>query len=339
MVPPMPAQTRSSRAITPTRRYRRSANAIPIAGLCAAILFVAGCGSSGSGDSSGKLDVVATTTQLGDIAGQIGGDAVDVHQLLQPNTDPHEYEPRPDDIMATANARIVFESGDGLDTWMDSVISESGGDPETVVVGNSVPNRLPGEEEGAEASKFDPHWWHDPENVEAAIPVIRDSLIKADPDKKAAFERNAAVYLAKVKALDAGIRVCFAKIPARERKLVTSHDAFGYFADRYDIEVIGAVIPSQTTQAQPSAGELSDLSALVKKEGVKAIFPESSINPKLEEALAEQTGADASHTLYGDTLGTSGSSGDSYLRMEAANADAMLQGFSGGRLRCRIPGV
>ncbi len=308
-----------------------------MATVCAALLLPAGCGHPGSSDNAGKLDVIATTTQLGDIVGQIGGDAVDVHQLLQPNTDPHEYEPRPDDVTATANAKIVFESGDGLDNWMDTVVSESGGDPQTVVVGDSVPTRLAGE--GDQASNFDPHWWHDPQNVEAAIAVIRDSLIKAEPARKAALEKNATSYISKVRALDAGIRRCFSKIPARDRKLVTSHDAFGYFANRYDVKVIGAVIPSQTTQAQPSAGELSDLSALVKKEGVKAIFPESSINPKLEEALAAQTGAEAGHSLYGDTLGASGSSGDTYLKMEAANADSMLRGFSGGRLRCPIAGI
>lgn len=335
----MPPKHRPDGRIRTARSSRHLGFTIAVASAFTLIILIAGCGSSGSGDNTGKLNIVATTTQLGDIVGQVGGDAVDVHQLLQPNTDPHEYEPRPDDVTATANAKIVFESGDGLDTWMDTVVSESGGDPQTVVVGDSVPTRLAGEAEGDEASEFDPHWWHDPENVEAAIPVIRDSLVKADPARKAAFEKNAAAYLSKVRTLDVGIRRCFSKIPVGDRKLVTSHDAFGYFANRYDVKVIGAVIPSQTTQAQPSAGELSDLSALVRKEGVKAIFPESSINPKLEEALAAQTGADAGYTLYGDTLGPSGSSGDTYLKMEAANADAMLQGLSGGKLRCEIPGT
>jgi zinc/manganese transport system substrate-binding protein len=120
-------------------------------------------------------------------------------------------------------------------------------------------------------------------------------------------------------------------IPQPDRKLVTDHDAFGYFANRYGIDVVGAVIPSQTTQAQPSAKDLSDLASLVKKEGVKAIFPESSLSPKLADTIASQTGASVGHTLYGDTLGPAGSSGDTYLKMEAANMEAMFQGFTADR--------
>ena len=120
---------------------------------------------------------------------------------------------------------------------------------------------------------------------------------------------------------------------AGERKLVTSHDAFGYFARRYGITVVGAVIPSQSTQAQPSAGQIAELAALVRREHVKAVFPESSMNPKLAEAIAAQTGARADYTLYGDTLGPAGSNGDTYLQMERANADAMVEGFTGGAQR------
>jgi ABC-type Zn uptake system ZnuABC Zn-binding protein ZnuA len=123
-------------------------------------------------------------------------------------------------------------------------------------------------------------------------------------------------------------------VPASERKLVTDHDAFGYFAARYGVTVIGAVIPSQATQGQPSAGATAKLAALVKREHVKAIFPESSVNPKLAQALARETGASAGYTLYGDTLGPAGSSGATYLSMERANADAMARGFSGGKVNC-----
>ena len=125
-------------------------------------------------------------------------------------------------------------------------------------------------------------------------------------------------------------------VPAADRKLVTDHDAFGYFAARYGIQVVGAVIPSQTTQAQPSAQDLSNLVDLIRRQGVKAIFPESSLSPKLAETIASQTGASSNHTLYGDTLGPDGSSGDTYLRMEAANANAMIQGFTGGSTLCSI---
>jgi ABC-type Zn uptake system ZnuABC Zn-binding protein ZnuA len=125
-------------------------------------------------------------------------------------------------------------------------------------------------------------------------------------------------------------------VPPAERKLVTDHDAFGYFADRYGIRVVGAVIPSQSTQAQPSAGETARLIRLVRREDVRAIFPESSLSPRLAETVARETGASSDYTLYGDTLGPAGSSGSTYLSMEAANASAMVRGFTGGKVRCRI---
>jgi ABC-type Zn uptake system ZnuABC Zn-binding protein ZnuA len=125
-------------------------------------------------------------------------------------------------------------------------------------------------------------------------------------------------------------------VPKDERKLVTDHDAFNYFAQRYDIDVVGAVIPSQSTQAQPSASETADLISLIKRENVKAVFPESSINPNLAETIARETGASADYALYGDTLGEAGSEGDTYLKMEAANADEMVKGFTGGQKSCSI---
>jgi ABC-type Zn uptake system ZnuABC Zn-binding protein ZnuA len=199
--------------------------------------------------------------------------------------------------------------------------------------------KVPGETSGPEASPYDPHWWHDPRNAEAAVTGIRDALSEANPDAKDVYARNAAAYLAKLRALDRGIAACVDRVPAWQRKLVTDHDAFNYFARRYGIQVVGAVIPSQTTQAQPSAGEVAKLSRLIRREGVKAVFPESSINPKLAQAIARQTGATSNLALYGDTLGPKDSRGATYLAMENANADAMVRGFTGGAERCTIPGL
>jgi zinc/manganese transport system substrate-binding protein len=308
--------------------------ALSIVAACIALgLIWSGCGGSGS-DSGGQLDVVATTTQIGDWVGEVGGDAVSVHQILQPNTDPHEYEPRPSDVETTAGAKLVFLNGDNLDKWMGQVVSESGSDAEQIDLGAVVPERLPGETSGAEASKYDPHWWHDPRNAEAAVRDIERHLAAADPAKKAEFAQNASVYLAKLRKLDASIASCIDRVPPTQRKLVTDHDAFGYFADRYGIEVVGAIIPSQTTQAQPSAKDLAELIDLIEREKVKAVFPESSLSPKVAETIASQTGASADYTLYGDTLGPADSNGATYLQMEQANADAMVRGFTGGKQGC-----
>jgi ABC-type Zn uptake system ZnuABC Zn-binding protein ZnuA/ABC-type Mn2+/Zn2+ transport system permease subunit len=309
------------------------APALAAAGLVLATLFASGCGS-GSSAGNGQIEVVATTTQIGDFVREVGGDAVAVDQILQPNTDPHDYEPRPSDVAGAAEATIVFASGDNLDEWIDQVVSDSGSDAEVVDLGAAVPERLPGEASGDEASQYDPHWWHDPRNAEAAVREIERQLAAIDPAHRREFEGNADAYLAELRALDAGIARCMDSVPVSRRKLVTDHDAFGYFADRYGIDVVGAVIPSQTTQAQPSAKDLSALAGLIDREGVEAIFPESSLSPKVAEAIASQTGASAEYTLYGDTLGPEDSDGATYLRMEAANADSMVRGFSGGRRGC-----
>jgi zinc/manganese transport system substrate-binding protein len=301
-------------------------------------LLIAGCSGSTS-TGSGDLHVVATTTQIGDWVREVGGDTVTVDQILQPNTDPHEYEPRPSDIQGAADAKLVFANGDNLDDWIDQVVSESGSDATIIDLGASVPIKVPGESSGPEAARYDPHWWHDPRNAEAAVERIRDELASADPSDAKELRHNAAVYLAELKALDHGIARCISSIPSSDRKLVTDHDAFGYFAKRYGIHVVGAVIPSQTTQAQPSAKDVSDLVALIKREGVAAVFPESSLNPKLAQTIASQTGASSDFTLYGDTLGPSDSDGDTYLHMEAANADAMVHGFTDGARGCSIGGI
>ncbi|HWI96902.1 MAG TPA: zinc ABC transporter substrate-binding protein [Solirubrobacterales bacterium] len=314
-------------------RSRRRAPALALAALVAVGAFLAGCGSSGS--SNGQLRVVATTTQIGDFVREVGGNAVAVDQILQPNTDPHEYEPRPSDVAGAAEAKLVFANGDELDSWVGQIVSDSGSDAKIVDLGAIVPERRPGESSGAEASRYDPHWWHDPRNAEAAVSAIERHLASAYPSRRHEFERNARVYLTKLRRLDVGIAHCMGAVAAAGRKLVTDHDAFGYFAARYGIEVVGAVIPSQTTQAQPSAKDLSALAKLIEREHVKAIFPESSLSPKVAEAIADQTGASADYTLYGDTLGPEGSSGATYLTMEAANANAMMRGFTDGRRGCR----
>ena len=283
----------------------------------AAALLLAGCGST---SHPSGLPVVATTTQIGDWARVVGGANARVRQILQPNTDPHEYEPRPADVVATAGAKVVLESGLGLDRWMGKVVSEAGGKPRVVVLGGGLPVRRAG----------DPHWWHDPRNAIACGRTgIRDASA-ADPERtrrrtaqRRSLRREAACARPRVAA-------CFARVPRAQRKLVTNHDAFGYFAARYGIRVVGAVIPSQSTQAQPSAGETAKLIALIRREHVKAVFPESSINPKLAQAIARETGATARYTLYGDTLGP----GQTYLQMVRANADAMVRGFSDGQLTC-----
>jgi zinc/manganese transport system substrate-binding protein len=293
--------------------------------LAALALVGAGCGGSAGGED-GKVTAIATTTQVGDFVREVGGEAVAVEQLLQPNSDPHDYEPRPSDVQALAEADVIYASGEGLDEWIEEVAADSGTEAEIVDLGAVAPTRLPD----------DPHWWHDPHNAQAAVREIASTLSTLDPSQKAAFQRNAAAYKKELRVLDADIAICIATVPPADRKLVTDHDAFNYFANRYGIEVVGAVIPSQTTQAQPSAQDLSELAETIEAEGVKAIFPESSLSSKVAEAIAEQTGVTAAHTLYGDTLGPEGSDGATYLQMQEANANAVVRGLTGGKRGCDL---
>jgi ABC-type Zn uptake system ZnuABC Zn-binding protein ZnuA/ABC-type Mn2+/Zn2+ transport system permease subunit len=296
-------------------------------------------GGWGGGNDRPGVHVVATTTQIADLVRNVGGDALDVHAIIPANADPHEFEPRPGDVRATADARVVFVNGQRLDAWMGKVVERSGAAPRVIDLGATLPERLPGERTGQEASRYDPHWWNDPANVAAAVLRIRAALSAADPAERGRFAANARAYLAALGVLDAGTRRCVATVPPADRKLVTDHDAFGYFARRYGLRVVGAVIPSQTTQGQASGGELAALRGLVRREGVRAVFPERSLPARTARAVARETGASARYELYGDSLGPAGSRGATYLGMEEANADAIVRGLTGGRRGCDIGGI
>ena len=186
-----------------------------------------------------------------------------------------------------------------------------------------------------EAGELDPHWWQDPRNAILAVAAIRDTLVEADPDGRAAYERNAAAYTRELRRLDADVERCIARVPPNKRKLVTTHDALGYFAERYGIEVIGAVIPSLSTQAQPSAKDVDELVEQIEDEGVEALFPEVAVSQRLEQAISRESGAEVGRELWTDSLGPEGSGADTYVDALRANADALAEGMSGGRVRCR----
>ena len=285
------------------------------------IVLPVGCGESWQ--SGAGVTAVATTTQVADFVRNVGGDRVSVDSILRPNSDPHEYEPRPSDAAAIAKADVVFRSGGDLDGWLDEVVDSAGGDPDQVTLIDSV------KREGD-----DPHWWQDPRNVILAVAVIRDALTKVDPDGRAGYARRAAAYTAKLRRLDSEVARCIGRVPPAERKLVTTHDALGYFADRYGIEVIGAVIPSLSTQAQPSAKDVGQLVDQIKSEGVRAIFPEAALSEKLEQAISREAGAEVGGQLWADTLGPEGSSGETYLGAVRSNAATLAKGMSGGTVTC-----
>jgi ABC-type Zn uptake system ZnuABC Zn-binding protein ZnuA len=310
-----------------TRLVRRAA----VVGAGALALAISACGQD-SGDSS-AVEVAATTTQVADLARNVAGERAEVTGILAPNSDPHEYEPKPSDAEAVAGADLILQSGGDLDLWLDQVVESAGTDAPVVSLIDSA-QTIEGSEDGA--TELDPHWWQDPENTIAAVDQIRASLDQVDPAGAEEYDANAAAYTAKLKRLDAAIAACVERLSPAERKLVTSHDALGYYADRYGFEVIGAAIPALTTQAQASAGETADLVDLINRERVNAVFPEAGVSAELEQAIAAETGAEVGGELWADALGPEGSSGATYLEAMAANTQTIVDGLSGGEQSCTI---
>ena len=305
-------------------RPRPCVSVLVTAALLVAIVL-AGCGTQDSAGGSG-VRVVATTTQLADFARNVGGTRVAVSQLLQPNTDPHEYEPTPSDVTAVAEAQVVVEHGLGLDDWLDQVVANAGGDPVRVVATNGI-KPLPGDDKEPGG---DPHVWLDPVNAVTMVRNIATGLAAADPDGAETYRANADRYVGQIEALDAELTARIATVPAASRKIVTDHDAFGYFARHFGIRVVGTVIPSLSTAAEPAANEVAALAATIRREGVRTVFPESSVDPRLERAIAEEAGATLGTPLYGDVLGPSGTPAGTYLGMMRANMDAIMAGIGPG---------
>ena len=295
----------------------------PLLTVAACALLLAGCGSDG-GD--GRPTVVATTTQAADLARSVAGDRAQVRGVLAPNSDPHDYEVRPGDVKALARAELVVRSGGDLDGWLGGAIDSAGADAPVVDLLERV---------GAEGD--DPHWWQDPIRAEAAVTAIGAALAKADPAGASTYEANAERSVRRLRALDASVRRCIDRIPARERTLVTTHDALGYYARRYGLRVVGTVIPSLSTQAQASAGDLAELVDTIRRERVKAIFAESSVNASVEDAIAQETGARVGRPLWADSLGPADSGGATYEASIRANTAAIVEGLTGGAQTCSFP--
>ncbi|MEV4760881.1 metal ABC transporter substrate-binding protein [Micromonospora sp. NPDC049559] len=299
------------------------------------LLTLAGCGSTGGPDGGGtapngdRLAVVATTTQVADFARTVGGDHVTVTQILKPNVDPHDYEPTPADIAATGAARIVVKNGVGLERWLDPMIGAAGFHGTVVDTSAGVAVR---QGEGDEEQAGDPHIWHDPRNAKTMAGNIEQAFEAADPAHAADYARNLAAYAGQLDRLDADSQRKIDSLPAERRKLVTNHDAFGYYVDRYHLRFVGSIIPSFDTSAELSAKQVDELTAKIKATGVTAVFSESSLPPKTAEAIGRQAGVRVvagDDALYADTLGPRGSAGDTYLRAEEHNTDTIVGALRG----------
>ncbi len=292
-----------------------------------AVPLLGACG--GGDDDDSRVSVVATTTQIGALVREVAGDRVELTVLLAAGADAHDYEPSPKAVAQIKDAKLVLMNGIGLDEWLEDIVS--GAEAERVVVVTEGIEVRDGDHAGEEDGEShdhgegDPHVWHDPANVKVMVRNIVAALSEADPAQADAFNSNSDAYIAKLADADAQIKTMIDAIPEANRKVVSNHDSFGYFFDRYGLEFAGAIIPGTSKDTQPSAKDLADLTELIKREGVKAILAEEEIDPKVARQLAADTGVKIVTGLYADSLGAPGSGADTVDGMLLSNATKIAE--------------
>jgi ABC-type Zn uptake system ZnuABC Zn-binding protein ZnuA len=305
--------------------------------------------SAGGGD---RIKVVATIAPIEALTREVAGDRVELHGIVPVGADAHEFEPVASDLQAIEDADVILRHGIALDDWLDDTL-DANRDAMVTTVTEGIDLQPPalehahedeeheddgeGEEHADESPEaggdahadeegdhdeegLDPHVWHDPDRAKIMVTNIAEALATADPDNAATYRANAAAYNGKLDETKVQVQAIIDEIPAESRKLVTNHDAFGYFADAFGLEIVGSVIPSTTTESEPSAEDTAALLDTIEREGVKAIFAESSVNASLAETLADDAGVLIVDDLYGDSLGEEGSGADTVHGMLLANA-------------------
>lgn len=263
-----------------------------------------------------RLNVIASFSILGDIVKNVGGDRVDVTMLVGPNADAHVYSPSPADAKKLADARLVVMNGLGFEGWIERLIKASASKAPVVVATRGVKPRAAAGGHGhghGHGHGSDPHAWQSVANVKTYVTNVRDGLIAADPAGKAAYEANAADYQAKLDALDKEVREAIARIPADRRRIITTHDAFGYFKQAYGVDFVAP--QGVSTESEPSAKDVARIIAQIKKQKIPAVFMENVSDPRLLKRIADETGAKIGGTLYSDALTDEKGPAPSYIEM------------------------
>lgn len=279
------------------------------------------------------LKVVASFSILGDIVANVGGDKIALTTLVGPNGDAHVFQPSPADARAVAGADVVIVNGLGFEGWIERLTEASGYQGPVIVASQGItPREMAEEEEGHEEhaghdhdhhdhGNIDPHAWQNIGNVIAYVDTIATALIAADPADRAAYEANAAAYKAKLTALDAKVKAAIAALPPERRKIITSHDAFGYFAAAYGLEVLAP--QGVSTESEASAKGVATLIRQIKKEKAPAVFLENITDPRLIDRIAKETGAHIGGTLYSDALSDASGPASTYIAMFEHNLAAL----------------
>ncbi len=268
--------------------------------------------------SAETLNVVASFTVLSDVVKHVGGDHVKVSSLVGPNGDPHEFEPSPADAKTLNAAKVVFVSGEGLEGWMDRLISASGYKGTPVVASEGINTRTM-VDDGKTVT--DPHVWNSPVNVKIWVANIEKALSAADPADAADFKANAERYTKVLTELDAYAHSKFDKIPDDRRKVLTSHDAFGYFGREYKVNFLAPI--GFSTETEASAAKVAQLIEQIKTEHVKTYFFENSNDPRLVKQVAKATGAEPGGELYVESLSKANGPASTYEKMFRYNVDQL----------------
>jgi zinc/manganese transport system substrate-binding protein len=275
---------------------------------------IAGILVAAPASANDRLKVVASFSIIADVVKNVGGDRVEVASLVGPNGDAHVYNPSPADAKKVAEAKVVFVNGLGYEGWLGRLIKASGTKAPTVVVSKGIKPReqpaAPGER-GHDHGRIDPHAWQSIANVKIYAANIRDGLIAADPAGKTAYEANAAAYVAKLDGLEKEVRDTVAKIPPERRRVVTTHDAFGYFTQAYGIAMIAP--QGVSTESEPSARDVANLITQIRKQKIAGVFMENVTDPRLMQRISQETGARIGGTLYSDALTDANGPAPSYL--------------------------
>lgn len=275
--------------------------------------------------SGERLQVLATTSIVADVVAVVGGERIDVAALVPRGVDPHSFEPTPQDVRRVADAQVVFENGLGLEAFLGDLVRNAGTGAPVVSVSARI-DPLPA---GADAGHggWDPHTWLDPQNVILWTGTIEASLAALDPHGAAVYARNAQAYRVELESLDAEVEALLAGIPRTQRKLVTDHEEFAYFARRYGFTIVGTVIPAPSAAAEPSAQELAALETAIRTAGVRAVFVSSVVSPALARQVAQDTGVRLV-TLYAHSLTDASGPAPTYLEMMRLLARLIAEALS-----------
>jgi zinc/manganese transport system substrate-binding protein len=296
---------------------------VALLGLASLVLL----GVSSGAHAADKVKAVASFSILGDMVRQVGGDRVDVVTLVGPDGDAHVFSPTPTDAKTLASSQLFFVNGLGFEGWMERLEKSSGFKGKTIVASKGVKPHTMVEEEGGETETItDPHAWQDLANGKLYVANIRDGLIAADPEGKAIYDANAAKYLEALTTEETAVKQALGKLPPERKRIITSHDAFGYFGAAYGLEIIAP--EGVSTESEASAQDVAKIIRQIKAEHIPAVFIENITDHRLLDQIARETGAKIGGTLYSDALSGPDGPAPTYLDMFRHNVGTLTAALS-----------